>query len=96
MGLALSGALDNADVAHLTFDVFSPDGMVLDYRRRKSGRVPRLIPLHSVAREWLDDYLAIRPKPADPAYEELVFLTPTGLPLQRSKVGTSGLGNHID
>src|ERR1700722_3449751 len=96
MGLALSGALDNADIAHLTFDVFSADGMVLDYRRRKSGRVPRLIPMHPVAREWLDNYLAIRPKPVDPAYERLVFLTPTGLPLQRSKPGRAGLGNHID
>jgi integrase len=96
MGLALSGAMDNADIAHLTFDVFSADGMLLDYRRRKSGRVPRLIPLHPMAREWLDDYMAIRPKPADPTYENLVFLTPTGLPLQRSKLGTSGLGNHID
>lgn len=96
MGLALSGAMDNADLAHLTFDLFSPDGMLLDYRRRKSGRVLRLIPLHPMARAWLDEYLAVRPKPADPAYKDLVFLTPTGLPLQRSKPGKTGLGNHID
>jgi len=96
LGLALSGAMDNADIAHLTFDLFSPDGMLLDYRRRKSGRIPRLIPLHPMARQWLDDYLAIRPKPADPAYKDLVFLTPTGLPVQRSKPGKTGLGNHID
>jgi len=96
LGLALSGAMDNADLAHLTFDLFSDDGMLLDYRRRKTGRILRLIPIHPQARKWLDNYLAIRPKPADPAYKELVFLTPTGLPLQRTKTGASGLGNHID
>jgi integrase len=96
LGLAIGGAMDNADIAHLTFDLFSEDGMLLDYRRRKSGRVLRMIPIHPLAREWLDNYLAIRPTPADPAYKDLVFLTPTGLPLQRSKLGTKGLGNHID
>jgi integrase len=96
LGLALSGAMDNADLAHLTFDLFSQDGMLLDYRRRKTGRVLRLIPIHPMAREWLDNYLAIRPTPADPAFKDLVFLTPTGLPLQRTKTGTSGVGNHID
>jgi hypothetical protein len=49
-----------------------------------------------MARQWFDDYLKIRPKPADPAYKDLVFLTPTGLPLQRSSPGKSGLANHID
>jgi len=96
MGLALSGAMDNADIAHLTFDLFDENGMVLDYRRRKRGLVPRLIPLHPMARQWLDEYLVVRPKPADPAYAELVFLTPTGLPLQRSQPGPTGIGNHID
>jgi integrase len=96
MGLALSGAMDNADIAHLTFELFDKEGMLLDYRRRKTGLIPRLIPLHPMAREWLDNYLAIRPAPADPAYKDLVFLTPTGLPLQRSKTGKSGIGSHID
>lgn len=96
LGLALSGAMDNADIAHLTFDLFDETGMLLDYRRRKRGLMPRLIPLHPMAREWLDKYLKIRPKPADDDYKDLVFLTPTGLPLQRTEPGSKGVGNHID
>jgi integrase len=96
IGLALSGAMDNADISHLTFNLFDKSGILLDYRRRKQGLVPRLIPIHPLAREWLDEYLKIRPKPAAPEYEKLVFLTPTGLPLQRSTPGKSGIGNHID
>lgn len=96
IGLALSGAMDNADIAHLSFGLFDQTGMLLDYRRRKTGRTARLIPLHPMARQWLDDYLAIRPTPFDPAYKDLIFLTPNGLPLQRTKQGKAGLGNHID
>ena len=96
MGLALSGAMDNADIGHLTFDLFTKDGMFLDYRRRKTGRIARIIPIYSMARQWLDEYLAIRPKPVDSAHKDLVFLTPTGLPLQRSTPGKNGLLNHID
>jgi integrase len=96
MGLALSGAMDNADIGHLTFDLFDKDGMVLDYRRRKQGLMPRLIPLHPMARYWLDEYLKIRPKPVDPAHNDLVFLTPTGLPLQRQMPGKRGLLTLVD
>lgn len=96
IGLALCGAMDNADIAKLTFDLFAPDGMSLDYRRRKIGRTPRYIPLHPMARQWLDDYLELRPKPANETHAKLVFLTPTGLPLQRDYEGRNKLGNHID
>jgi len=96
IGLALSGAMDNADVANLTFDLFDESGMFLDYRRRKTGRTSRIIPLHPMAREWLDAYFPARPAPADPAFKELVFLTPTGLPLQRTLASESGVGNHVD
>jgi integrase len=96
IGLALCGAMDNADIAHLTFSLFDEAGMLLDYRRRKTGLQPRLIPLHSVARQWLDDYLVVRPKPADPADKDLVFLTPGGRPLQRMLPGKSGVGHQVD
>lgn len=96
IGLALSGAMDNADIGHLTFGLFDETGLLLDYRRRKTGLMPRLIPIHSVAREWLDDYLKVRPKPVDSAWKELVFLTPTGLPLQRMRPGKSGIGYQAD
>ncbi|MGN6370827.1 MAG: tyrosine-type recombinase/integrase, partial [Phycisphaerae bacterium] len=96
IGLALSGAMDNADIAHLSFSLFDKSGMLLDYRRRKTGRVARLIPLHPMARVWLDEYLKIRPQPAEKQYADLVFLTPNGIPLQRTKAGSNGIGNHID
>lgn len=94
--LALSGAVDNADIGHLTFDHFDEMGMLLGYRRWKTGLVRRLIPLHPTARQWLDEYLAVRPKAADPTCKDLVFLTPTGRSLQRILPGKSGIGHHTD
>jgi len=96
IGLALCGAMDNADIAHLTFGLFDQTGMLLDYRRRKTGLMPRLIPLHPMARQWLDEYLAVRPKPADASCKELVFLTPKGRALQRILPGKSGIGYQGD
>jgi integrase len=96
LGLALSGAMDNSDIANLTFDVIDRDDLLIDYRRRKRGKVQRLIPIHPRALRWLDKYLARRPRPADPAHAELVFLTPTGLPLKRMNPGKHGLSNSID
>jgi integrase len=96
IGLALCGAMDNADIGHLTFSLFDKEGMVLDYRRRKQGLMPRIIPLHPMAREWLDAYLAIRPQPQDPAHSDLVFLTPNGKPLRSFHPTASGICKHKD
>jgi len=96
IGLALCGAMDNADISHLTFELFDQTGMILDYRRRKTGLMPRLIPIHPMARQWLDAYLEVRPQPADPASKDLVFLTPTGLPLQRLLKAKTGIGYQAD
>jgi integrase len=94
MALGLNGALDNADIANLTHDVLDRDRGVLDYRRRKRGKVRRIIPVLPIVWEMLDWYE--RPEPANPEWSDRVFLTPTGLPLQRHKPGKNGYGNPID
>lgn len=94
LGLGLCGALDNSDLAHLTRDVMDRRGGVIDFRRRKVGKVRRVIPVTAEAWKWLDAYR--RPEPADPAHADRVFLTPTGLPLQRVKVSRTGREITID
>jgi integrase len=84
LGLGLC-SMDNSDLAHLTFDVVDRKRKLLDYSRRKVGKIRRIIPLPEQAWKWLDAYLKVRPQPAEEAHANLVFLTPTGLPLQRVK-----------
>jgi integrase len=92
--LGLLGALDNADIAHLTHDVVDRERGVIDYRRRKVGRVRRVIPLPPEAWAILDAYQ--RPAPADPADKNRFFLTPTGKPLQRTRISARGQPHTID
>lgn len=96
IGLGLSGAMDNADVGYLTFNLLNRAEGTIDYRRRKRGKVLRIIPVHGIAWEWLDAYLQARPKPARGDLADRIFLTPTGLELQRLVPGKSGAGNSID
>lgn len=95
-GLGLSGAMDNADIGYLTFGELDRANGVIDYRRRKVGKVLRLIPVHPVAWAWLDEYLTKRATPVAPEFTDRVFLTPTGLPLQRMRPGASGVDHAID
>jgi integrase len=96
IGLGLC-SLDNSDLAHLTHDVVDRKAGVIDYRRRKTGKVRRVIPIPEKAWKWLDAYARVRPEPADSAHADLVFLTPTGLPLQRVKPSKrTGMENPID
>ncbi len=88
MALGLNGGLDNADLANLPMPerggVLDLEAGVLDYRRRKAGRVRRVIPLRPLAVLLIRHYLKRhRPQPADPQVADRLFLTPTGLPLQR-------------
>jgi len=98
MSLALCGAFDNADIANLTFDVLDRSSGTIDYRRRKKGRKQRMIAVPAWTWRALDAYLRHRPDPADPAHAQLVFLTPTGLPLRRRKPSPThpGRTNPLD
>ena len=74
IALGLNGALDNADVMALSWGVVAPassykarvgfEGLVLDYRRRKRGRVRRVIPLLPEVACRLADQLVRRGRPA--------------------------------
>lgn len=90
IGLGLTGAFDNADVAHLPRPCVDFKGQSIDFRRRKRGKVRRFIPLHPGLLAAMIEYRRPDPVAADDDGERF-FLTPTGLPLQRL-----GSGGHID
>jgi len=95
MGLGLNGAMDNADLSHLTDEVIDFDKGVIDYRRRKTGKARRIIPLRPEVLAMLKTYS--RHEPAE-GFEDLFFVTATGQPLGRLKDSPTriGLRNAID
>ena len=101
--LGLNGALDNADLANLPLPeaggVLDLDAGVLDYRRRKTGKVRRVIPLLPTTVMFLRHYLKRhRPEPASAADAWRFFLTDHGHPLGRFVASETRLGreNAID
>jgi integrase len=88
IALGLNGALDNADIANLPLPeaggVLDLDAGLLDYQRRKRGLVRRIIPLRKETVRLIRHYLKRhRSEPATEEAKHLLFLTPTGLPMQR-------------
>lgn len=81
IGLGINGAMDNSDLANLTRDVINLEEGTIDYRRRKRGKVRRIIPLRPEVLKMLKAYQ--RPAPVRPEDADLVFLTPTGHKLVR-------------
>lgn len=75
--LAICGGFTNSDLAGMTWSLF--DGDVIDYRRRKSGEVRRVIPIPG---EVLQRLKAFRneAEPASADYADHVFLDHTGKP----------------
>lgn len=103
IALGLNGALDNADLANLPLPevggVLDLDAALLDYRRRKRGKVRRVIPLRPLTVRLIRHYLKRhRAAPALPEYAGLLFLTESGLPLGRIKESEArpGRANPID
>jgi integrase len=102
IGLGLTGALDNADIMQMTRSLVVPGGVAvkmshprvkrfLDYRRRKRGKIRRVIPLIKPVDRLLQAY--VRPDPAVGVDEDLFFLQPDGTPLR--KFSESGPQNHL-
>ena len=54
--LGVCGAMNNSDIAHLTPGVVDLHTGIIDYRRRKTGRVRRIIPLPDDVRDALRAY----------------------------------------
>jgi integrase len=74
IALGINCAFDNSDVATLTGDCIDFAAGVIDFRRRKVGKVRRVIPLHPRTARLLR---------ACCKSDGLVFGTPNGLPLVR-------------
>lgn len=92
--MGVFGAMDNSDLAHITHDVIDRKFGIIDYRRRKTGLMPRVIPVPEDFWPVFDLYK--RPDPAKPEYGDLVFLTPRGLPLARVVRSKSGKPHRLD
>jgi hypothetical protein len=104
IGLGLNGALDNADVMAMVWRVVavasqykgvvaSDCSLVLDYRRRKRGRVRRVVPLVPAVACRLADHLVVSCDGRDPTDDELVFRSDDGKSLR--KFTASGPQNYI-
>lgn len=86
MGLGLNSAFDNADLANLIKPCLDLTLGRTDFRRRKRGKIRRVAPLMPKVFELATAYK--RPALAnDTIDDDLVFATPTGLPLQRLSPG---------
>lgn len=81
IALGLNCAFDNSDIATLTHDDINLDSGVIDFKRRKKGKVRRVCPLLPITLKLLKAYK--RPKPAAEEYEKYFFLAGDGRPLVR-------------
>lgn len=79
--LGMAGALNNSEIAWLERSCVDLDAGTVDFRRRKSGRVRRVIPLPVEVVELLRGYQ--RPDPLEPVHDDLFFLTTAGKPYVR-------------
>ncbi|HSZ58649.1 MAG TPA: hypothetical protein VK797_23475 [Tepidisphaeraceae bacterium] len=110
IALGINGAMDNSDIANFSSHLIDWERGVIDYRRRKEGKVRRVIPMRPELLKLLKKYQ--RPQRANGADAnqaadngdgtnsngELFFLTSNGLPLIRLKASLArpGLSNAID
>jgi integrase len=76
VGLGISAAMNNSEVAHLERPETDLAEGVIDFRRRKTGKVRRVIPLPADVLADLKAY--VRPDPIDPADADAFFLTRRG------------------
>ncbi|HLL90365.1 MAG TPA: hypothetical protein VK324_13785 [Tepidisphaeraceae bacterium] len=80
------GGFINSDVAHVTRDVQDLAVGVTDFRRRKQGKVRRVIPWPDDVVELLRQYC--RPDASDPAHADLFYLSTNGNPYSRTREGS--------
>lgn len=82
IALGICAAFINSDVAHVTRTVTDLKDGIIDFRRRKFGKVRRVIPLPPDVVDLLKAY--VRPDPKDAGDEDLFFLSQYGLPFSRT------------
>jgi integrase len=83
VGLGVCAAFNNSDLGHVTRDVMDLASGVIDFRRRKTGKVRRVIPLPVDVLAELRAYR--RPEPARGEWADNFFLTVKGQPYARSR-----------
>lgn len=83
VGLGVCAAFNNSDLGHVTRDVMDLASGVIDFRRRKTGKVRRVIPLPADVLAELRAYR--RPEPAREEWADHFFLTVKGQPYARSR-----------
>lgn len=83
IALGICAAFNNSDIGNLPRKVVDLETGVIDFRRRKTGKERRVIPLPPDVVTLLKWY--VRPEPAIEEWDGLFFLTEQGNPYARSK-----------
>lgn len=78
IALALACAMNNAEIANLDRQVVDLDEKVIDFRRRKTGKIRRICPIPDDVADKLRGYT--RPPPASPEHAARYFLSENGTP----------------
>jgi integrase len=88
IGLGICCAFNNSDIAHLTRDAVDLEQGIIDFRRRKTGRVRRVCPLPADVVADLSAYH--RPEPQSDRDENLFFISTEGNAYARSRTEDGG------
>jgi integrase len=88
IALGICAAFNNSDISHLPRLVIDRVAGTIDFRRRKVGKVRRVVPLPDDVWDLLDSYE--RPDPADASWRDLFFITEKGNPYSRTKSRLGG------
>lgn len=83
VALGVCAGFTNSDVATVTRSVVDLDAGTIDFRRKKTGKVRRVIPLPPDVVNLLKSY--DRPEPAEDQFADLFFLTENGTPYSRTR-----------
>ena len=83
IALGICAAFNNADIGNLPRSLIDLDTGVIDFRRRKTGKVRRVIPLPPDVVTLLKWYK--RPDPIETEWDDLFFVTEYGNPYTRSR-----------
>lgn len=78
IGLGICCAFNNSDIANVTRDAIDLDAALIDFRRRKTGKIRRICPLPPQVVADLRAY--VRPEPCDAAHDDHFFLSVNGHP----------------
>jgi len=83
IALGLCAGFNNSDIAHLPRAVVDLESGIIDFRRRKSGKKRRVIPLPADLVDLLKRYQ--RPDPTDAVHAGLFFVSEYGNPYGRTR-----------